>query len=63
MAPWLKSDPHQGGASIQLQAACQIDFAQMAVKFRNNTFNYAINCGKEISKTDFLGSSVQKSNA
>ncbi|OBZ94683.1 hypothetical protein ADU59_16065 [Pararhizobium polonicum] len=46
-----------------MQAPCQIDFAQTAVKYRKNTFNYAINFGEGKFEADFLGDSVQKSNA
>ncbi|MEK1929504.1 MAG: hypothetical protein AAAC47_06880 [Pararhizobium sp.] len=35
----------------------------MAVKFGKNAFNYTINFGVRNLKADFLGDSVQKSNA
>jgi hypothetical protein len=46
-----------------LQALCQIDYAQIAVKSNENTFNYAINNENENFRANFLSDGVQKSNA
>jgi hypothetical protein len=46
-----------------LQALCQIDYAQIAVKYVDNAFNYAINLQNENFRADFLCDRMQKSNA
>jgi ribosome maturation protein Sdo1 len=62
MAPWLKSHPIWG-ISIQLQIACQIDFAQMAVKIPKNTFNHTYKLVDRIGDANFADDQMQKSNA
>ncbi|AUW40731.1 hypothetical protein CUJ84_Chr000315 [Rhizobium leguminosarum] len=46
-----------------MQAPCQIDYAQIAVKYTNYTFIYAINFQNENLRADFLCDRMQKSNA
>ncbi|NNU58378.1 hypothetical protein [Rhizobium indigoferae] len=46
-----------------MQALCQIDYAQIAVKYVDNAFNYAINNERENFRANFLSDGVQKSNA
>lgn len=46
-----------------MQAPCQIDYAQIAVKSVDNAFNYTINNENKNFRANFLSDGVQKSNA